>query len=47
MNIPQFKGAIFDIDGTLLDSLPVWNEADRIFLAEHGVDYDPMISEKM
>lgn len=47
MNIPQFKGAIFDIDGTLLDSLPVWNEADRIFLAEHGIEYDPMIAEKM
>lgn len=47
MYIPEFKGAIFDLDGTLLDSIPVWSEADRIFLSEHGIEYDSTLAEKM
>ncbi len=47
MYIPEFKGAIFDLDGTLLDSIPVWSEADKIFLGEHGIEYDCALAEKM
>ena len=32
----SFKGAIFDLDGTLLESLGVWKEIDHIFLARRG-----------
>lgn len=32
-----FVGAIFDLDGTLLDSMDVWNEIDRIFLSRRGI----------
>lgn len=29
---------IFDMDGTLVDSEPVYEEADRLFLAAYGID---------
>ena len=29
----MIKGAIFDIDGTLLDSMPVWENAGARYLA--------------
>lgn len=32
----NIKGIIFDIDGTLTDSMGVWEEADRIFLENRG-----------
>ena len=28
----QYKGAIFDLDGTLLDSMWVWDDIDVAFL---------------
>lgn len=31
------KGAIFDLDGTLLDSMWVWHEVDTRFLLNHGL----------
>ena len=42
------KAAIFDLDGTLLDSMGVWLEVDRVFLARRGIalpdDYAEAIS---
>ena len=32
------KGAIFDLDGTLLDSMGVWNQIDREFFARRGME---------
>lgn len=32
------KGAIFDIDGTVLDSMGIWDQAGIRFLARHGVE---------
>ncbi|MDD2955797.1 MAG: HAD family phosphatase [Oscillospiraceae bacterium] len=32
-----FKGAIFDLDGTLLDSMGVWRKIDVDFLAQRGL----------
>lgn len=44
----MIKGVVFDLDGTLIDSMKVWAEADRAFLAEHGVeDPPPDISDKV
>lgn len=33
----DFKGAIFDMDGTLLDSMPVWERLTQNYLAQFGV----------
>lgn len=41
----KFKGIIFDLDGTLIDSMKVWENVDRDFVAENGGVYTPDISE--
>ncbi|MDE5617037.1 MAG: HAD family phosphatase, partial [Clostridia bacterium] len=33
----EIKGVIFDLDGTLLDSMWVWEKVDKDFLAENGI----------
>ncbi len=44
----MIKGVIFDLDGTLLDSMGVWYTIDRKFLLENGVADPPDdISDKM
>lgn len=37
----MIKGIIFDLDGTLIDSMNVWYNTDRAFLKENGVDNPP------
>ncbi len=39
------KGAIFDLDGTLFDSLWVWEEIDKRFLSKRGFEVPPDYSE--
>lgn len=34
----KFKGAIFDLDGTILDSSKVWKKVDSDFFKMHGMD---------
>ena len=36
--ILSFKGLIFDLDGTLLDSMRVWTEVDERFLQKRGFE---------
>ncbi len=44
----MIKGIIFDLDGTLIDSMKIWYKADRQFLSENGVTDPPEdISERM
>lgn len=44
----MIKGIIFDLDGTLIDSMQIWNEVDRVFLKECGVAKPPEdISDRM
>ena len=33
----QFQGAVFDLDGTLLDSMGVWEQIDRDTLGRRGI----------
>ena len=35
------KGAIFDIDGTLLDSMSMWDHAGEWYLARLGIKAAP------
>ncbi|MBR3447041.1 MAG: HAD family phosphatase [Oscillospiraceae bacterium] len=41
----KLRGIIFDVDGTLLDSMGMWSELDRVFLRENGVDPPDDISD--
>ena len=38
------KAAIFDLDGTLLDSMGVWDQVDIDFLGKRGIEVPPMIT---
>lgn len=41
------KGAIFDIDGTLLDSMPVWENAGARYLATLGIKARSDLKERL
>ncbi|MCR1840045.1 HAD family hydrolase [Murimonas intestini] len=41
----MMDGAIFDVDGTLLDSMPVWEEAGMRYLAGLGIKAAPGLSD--
>lgn len=45
----EYKGAIFDVDGTLIDSMGLWHQVDVDFFAQCGVpmpeDYSAKVSQ--
>ena len=41
------RAAIFDLDGTLIDSMGEWNVTSAAFLAEHGIAAPPDLLEKI
>jgi beta-phosphoglucomutase-like phosphatase (HAD superfamily) len=43
----RVRGAVFDLDGTLLDSMPLWMRAGEIYLASLGVEAEPGLGEKL
>ena len=43
----MIKGVIFDVDGTLFDSLSMWEKVDQIYLKEKGINATPEISRKL
>ena len=49
MDIKNFKGAIFDLDGTLLDSVGIWKDVDRAFFERRSIampdDYQEAIKD--
>lgn len=49
MDIGKFKGAIFDLDGTLLDSMGIWKDVDLAFFERRNIimpdDYQECIKD--
>ena len=43
----MIKGIIFDADGTLLDSMPIWHDAGRIYLEKRGLEASPALVDKI
>ncbi len=43
----MIKAVIFDVDGTMLDSMPVWESADRAYLCKLGIEFDEAVYNKM
>lgn len=43
----KLKGAIFDLDGTLLDSMPVWDDICYLYLKSHGITPANDLREQM
>ena len=41
----KYKHAIFDMDGTLIDSMPVWKDSARRFLRSQGIDASANLNE--
>ena len=39
------KAAIFDADGTILDSMPIWQELGDRYLAQRGVRPEPGLGD--
>ena len=38
MDITNFKGAIFDLDGTLFDSVGIWKDVDHAFFERREIE---------
>ncbi len=47
INAFEIDNIIFDMDGTLLDSLSVWVDSDREFITGLGFEYDSKCSLAM
>lgn len=43
----NLSGAIFDFDGTLLDSMYVWQMVDNLFLEKRGIEIPPDYSKSV
>ena len=41
----MIRGAIFDIDGTLLDSMPAWEDAGARYLRSIGIEPEPNLRQ--
>lgn len=37
----MLKGAIWDLDGTLLDSMSAWDHVGEIYLRSQGIEPEP------
>ncbi|MGM9522139.1 MAG: HAD family hydrolase [Oscillospiraceae bacterium] len=42
----DFKGAVFDLDGTLLDSMPLWNSRGSDYLRGRGIEPAPDVDKR-
>lgn len=47
VNSNEIKGMIFDLDGTLIDSIPVWKKVDRMYIESLNEVFDPALKDQM
>lgn len=45
LDFEKIKGVIFDIDGTLIDSMPIWQDVCARYLRSIGVEPEPNLNE--
>ena len=45
-NLKEINGAIFDLDGTLLDSMYIWSEIGLKFLNNEGITPPPGVEDE-
>ena len=43
----KFKAAIFDLDGTLIDSMDIWNKIDEEYLNKYGFNVPENLQEEI
>ena len=41
------KGFIFDVDGTILDSMEIWMDAAKLYLKDLGIDAEENLGDIM
>ncbi len=41
------RAVIFDMDGVMIDSEPLWEKTERILLGRRGIDYNPDYRDKI
>jgi HAD superfamily hydrolase (TIGR01509 family) len=41
------KAVIFDMDGVMIDSEPLWEKTERIMLERKGIEYNPIYRDKI
>ncbi len=45
-DIKNIQGAIFDLDGTILDSMHIWSEIGLLFLKNKGIEPPPGVEDE-
>lgn len=45
--LPEFKGILFDLDGTLVDSMWMWRQIDIEYLARFGITLPEKLQEEI
>lgn len=45
MNRPPVKAILFDLEGTIIDTEPLWDLTDHEFVSRRGFTYDPAVSK--
>lgn len=47
MGSTMIRAVIFDMDGVMIDSEPLWEKTERILLGKRGIDYNPTYRDKI